>query len=77
MNSTTKVALVITFVIAAFLFLAFGGGMGTGTMTGFGPLGGYGRMGNGDLGGINWVSLMAPLLIVLGVAFSWAALGKK
>ncbi len=77
MNHTTKAAFAIAFVIAAFLFLAFGGGMWTGTMTGHGSMGGYGMMGNGGMGGFSWMWLLGPLLIVLVVAFLWAALAEE
>lgn len=77
MNYTTKAAFAIAFVIAAFLFLAFGGGMWTGTMTGHGFMGGTGMMGNGSMGEINGVWLLAPLLIVLGAAFLWAAFEEE
>ena len=70
MNYATKTACVIAFVIAAFLFLAMGGGMWTGTVTGYGSMGSYGMTGEGSIGGV-W--LLAPLLVVLGAAFLWAA----
>ncbi|MBW6493160.1 MAG: hypothetical protein K0B16_01140 [Burkholderiaceae bacterium] len=42
MNYATKTACAVAFVIAAFLFLAMGGDMWTGTMTGYGSMGNYG-----------------------------------
>lgn len=72
MNYTTKAAFAIAFVIAAFLFMAFGGGMWTGTMTGYGSM-----AGNGSMGEISGMWLLAPLLIVLGGAFLWAAFEEE
>jgi hypothetical protein len=46
-------------------------------MTGYGSMGDYGMMGNGSMGGFSWVWLMVPLLIVLGVAFLWAAFAEQ
>lgn len=77
MNYTTKAACAIAFVIASFLFLAFGGGMWTGTMTGYGSMRGYGMMSNDGMGAMGWVWLLAPLFIVLGLAFFWAAFSQK
>lgn len=72
MNYTTKSAFAIAFVIASFLFMAFGGDTWTGAMTAYRSMGGY-----GSKGGITGVWLLAPLLIVLSLAFLWAAFEEE
>ena len=71
MDSTTKTALVIAFVVVALLLLLFGGGMVTGTMmTG-------GIMGSGRMGGISWMWLPTLLVVVLGIVLFSVIFGKK
>ena len=69
MDTTTKIALVIAFVVVALLLLLFGGGMATGTMMS------GGMRGSGSMGGINWMWLPTLLVVVL-VLFS-VIFGKK
>jgi hypothetical protein len=71
MDTTTKTALVIAFVVAALLF--FGGGMGTGTMVGGGTMFSGGMIGSG----INWMWLPTLLVVVLGVVLFSVIFGKK
>jgi hypothetical protein len=77
MNTTTKTALVIAFVVAALLLLRFGGGMGTGTIFGGGTMFSGGMMGSGSMGGISWVWLPISLLVVLGVVLFSVISRKK
>jgi len=71
MDSTTKTALVIAFVVVAVLLLLFGGGIMTGT-----PMSG-GMMGSESMGGINWMWLPILLVVVLGVVLFLVISGKK
>lgn len=71
MNSTTKTALIIAFVIVVALLLMFGGGTMTGaTLSG-------GMMGNGAMGGISWMWIPTVLIVGLGVLLFWAIFGQK
>ncbi len=61
MDTTTKTALVIAFVVTALLLLLFYGGMTTGTMM-------SGRItGSGSMGGITWMWLPAFLVTTTAV----------
>ena len=71
MDSTTKTALVIAFVVSALLLLLFGGAMATGTMMS------GGMMGSGSMGGISWMWLPTVLVVVLGVVLFSVIFGKK
>jgi len=68
MDRTSKTALVIALVVAAFMLLLFGGGM---TM-----LSG-GMMGSGSMGGISSMWLPTLLVVVLGIVLFSAISGKK
>ncbi len=73
MDTATRTALVIAFVVVALLLLIFGGGMMTGaTMSG-------GMMGSGSMDGIgiSWMWLPTLLVVVLGVALFSVIFGKK
>ena len=76
MDSKTKTALVIAFVVVALLLLLFGGGMMTGTMMSGGMMG-SGMMGSGMIGGISWMWLPILLVVVLGVVLFSVYFGKK
>ena len=76
MDSKTKTALVIAFVVVALLLLLFGGGMMTGTMMSGGMMG-SGMMGNGNMGGISWMWLPTLLVVVLGLVLFLVFFGKK
>jgi hypothetical protein len=70
-DTTTKTALDIAFVVVALLLLLFGGGMATGTlMSG-------GMMGSGSMGGISWMWLPTLLVVALGVVLFSVLSGKK
>ena len=71
MDGTSKTALIIAFIAAALLLLLFGGGMMTGTIIS------GGMMGNGSMGGINWMWLPILLVVVLGVVLFSAIFGTK
>lgn len=71
MNSSTKTALVIAFVVAVLLLLLFGGSMATGTMMS------GGMMGNGNMGGFSWMWIPTLLVFVLGVVLFSVIFGKK
>jgi hypothetical protein len=71
MDTSTKTALVIAFVVIALLLLLFGGGMATGTMMS------GGMMGSGSMGGISWMWLPTLLVVVLGVVLYSVMSGKK
>ena len=71
MNESNKTALVIAFVIVLVLLLLFGGGTMTGvTMSG-------GMMGNGAMGGVNWMWFPTLLMAGLGALLVWIILDKK
>jgi hypothetical protein len=71
MDTTTKKALVIAFVVVALLMLIFGDGMVTGTMM-------DGKMtGSGITGGINWMLLPTLFVVVLDVVLFLVIFGKK
>ena len=71
MDTTTKTAHVIAFVVVALLLLLFGGGMMTGTtMSG-------GMMGSGSMAGFSWMWLPTLLVVVLGVVLFSVISGKK
>ncbi|BBP03025.1 hypothetical protein TPL01_21910 [Sulfuriferula plumbiphila] len=71
MNATTKTALVIAFSIVIVLLLLFVGGAMTGaTLSG-------GMMGNGAMGGINWMWIPTLLMLGLGALLVWAIFGQK
>jgi hypothetical protein len=71
MDTTTKKALVIAFVVVALLMLIFGDGMVTGTMM-------DGKMmGSGSTGGINWMLLPTLFVVVLDVVLFSIIFGKK
>lgn len=71
MKDSNKTALVIAFAIVVVLLFLFGGG----TMTGAALSGGM--MGNGAMGGINWMWIPALLMVGLGVLFVWVIFGQK
>ncbi len=71
MDTTTRTALVIAFVVAAALLLFFGSGMATGTMMS------GGMMGSGSMGGISWMWLPTLLVVVLGAVLFSVIFGKK
>lgn len=71
MNATTKTALVIAFSIVIVLLLLFVGGAMTGaTLSG-------GMMGNGAMGGINWMWIPTLLMLGLGALLVWVIFGQK
>ena len=70
MDSTTKTALVIAFVVVALLLLLFGVGMVTGTMMS------GGMMGSESMSGINWLWLPTLLVVVLGIVLSRSSFGR-
>lgn len=71
MNATTKTALVIAFAIVVVLLLLFGGSAMTGaTLSG-------GMMGNGTMGGINWMWIPIVLMFGLGGLLFWVLFGQK
>jgi len=71
MDATGKTALVVAFVIGAFLLLFFGGGMTTGTiMSG-------GMMGSGSMGGNSLMWLPTLLVVALGVVQFSSLSGDK
>lgn len=71
MRTTYKTALVVAFSIAAVLLLLFGSGMMTGTRLG------DGMMGNGAMGGVGSIWLVALLVVVLGIVLFSVLLRKK
>ena len=71
MGTTNKTALVVAFSIVAVLLLLFGSGMMTGTRLG------DGMMGNGAMGGVGSIWLVALLVVVLGIVLFSALLRKK
>ena len=71
MESSTKTALVIAFIVIALLLLLFGGGMATGTMMS------GGMMGSGSMGGFSWMWLPTLLVVVLGIVIFSVLFGKK
>lgn len=71
MRATYKTALVVAFSIVAVLLLLFGSGMMTGTRLG------DGMMGNGAMGGVGSIWLVALLVVVLGIVLFSALLRKK
>ncbi len=71
MNEINKTTLVIAFAIVVVLLLLFGGGAMSGaTLSG-------GMMGNGTMGGINWLWIPAVLMFGLGVLLVGAIFGQK
>lgn len=71
MNATTKIVLVIAFVVAVALLLLFGGGAMTGsTMSG-------GMMGSGTMGGFGWMWIPTLLISGLSVLLVWAIFEQK
>jgi len=71
MDTTTKKALVIAFVIVSLLMLIFGDGMVTATMM-------DGKMmGSGSTGGISWMLLPTLFVVVLDVVLFSVIIGKK
>lgn len=71
MGTPNKTALVVAFSIVAVLLLLFGSGMMTGTRLG------DGMMGNGAMGGVGSIWLVALLVVVLGIVLFSALLRKK
>ena len=72
MNTTTKTALVIAFVIVVALLLLFGGEAMIGAMQS------GGMMGNGMMGGIiGWMWIPTLLILGLGVLLAWAIFGRR
>ena len=71
MNAITKTALWIAFAIVLAMLLLFG----VGTMTGATLSGGM--MGNGVMGGINWMWIPTLLMVGLGVLLVWIIFGQK
>ena len=61
MNTASRLAIVVAFVILALLLLLFGGGMASGTMMS------GGMMGSGSMGGISWMWLPTVLIVALGI----------
>ena len=71
MNTATKTLLVIAFAIVVVLLLLFGGGAMTGaTLSG-------GMMGNGTMGGIDWMWIPTVLMLGLGVLLVWVIFDQK
>ncbi|MEO7621717.1 MAG: hypothetical protein ABIS30_01515 [Gallionella sp.] len=71
MDATNKTVLGIAFAVAVVLLLLLGGGAMSGaTLSG-------GMMGNGAMGGINWMLIPALLALGLGVLLVWAIFGQK
>jgi len=71
LGTTNKTALVVAFSVIAVLLLLFGSGMMTGTGLG------NGMMGNGAMGGVGSIWLVALLVVILGIALFSALLRKK
>jgi len=71
MNESSKIPLVIAFVVVVVLFLIFGGGAMTGSMMG------GGMMGHGWIGGMSWMWIPTLLTLGLGVLLGWVIFGKK
>ncbi len=71
MGTANKTALVVTISIVAVLLLLFGSGMMTGTGLG------DGMMGNGAMGGVGSIWLVALLVVVLGIVLFSVLLRKK
>jgi hypothetical protein len=71
MKESSKTPLVIAFVVVVVLFLIFGGGAMTGSMTG------GGMMGHGWMGGYSWMWIPTLLILGLGALLGWAIFGKK
>lgn len=71
MNESNKTALGIAFAIVVVLLLLFGGGTMTGvTMSG-------GMVGNGVIGGMNWIWIPGLLMVSLGALLVWVIFGQK
>ena len=71
MNATNKTVLVIAFAVVVVLLLLFGGGAMSGaTLSG-------GMMGNGTMGGVNWMWIPAVSMLGLGVLLVWAIFEEK
>lgn len=71
MNESSKLPLVIAFVVVVVLFLIFCGGAMTGSMMS------GGMMGHGWIGGVSWMWIPTLLTLVLGVLLAWMIFGKK
>jgi hypothetical protein len=69
MNATNKTVRGIAFAVVLLLLLG-GGAMSGATLSG-------GMMGNGAMGGINWMLIPALLALGLGVLLVWAIFGQK
>jgi hypothetical protein len=81
MTESSRIPLVIAFVVVVVLFLIFAGGAMTGSMIGgmMGQAGtsGY-RMGHGWVnGGFSWMWLPTIGTLALGVVLGWAIVAKK
>lgn len=71
MDTTTRTALVIAFVVVALLLLFLSGGMMTGTiMSG-------GMMGTGAMGGISWMWFPIVLVVLLNIVLFSVLFEKK
>jgi hypothetical protein len=75
MTESSKKPLVIAFVAVVVLFLIFGGGALTGSMTGSNMSGGM--MGHGWMGGYSWMWIPTLLTLGLGVTLGWVIFAKK
>ena len=71
MDTTTRTALVIAFVVVALLLLLFGSGMMTGTIMSSGV------MGTGAMGGISWMWFPIVLVVALNIVLFSVLFGKK
>ena len=71
MKESNQTALVIAFAIVVVLLFLFGGGTMTGaTLSG-------GMMGNGAMGGINWMWIPTSLMLGVGALLIWVIFGQK
>jgi len=71
MNDSSKLPLVIAFVVVVVLFLIFGGGAMTGSMMN------GGMMGHGRVGGVSWMWIPTLLTLGLGILLGWIIFAKK
>lgn len=71
MDTSTKTAFVIAFVVAALLLQIFDGGMATGTMMS------GGMTGSGSMRGFSWMWLPILLFVAIGVVLFSVISGKK
>ncbi len=71
MTDTNKTPLIIAFALVVVLFVIFGGGAMTGSMTG-GEM-----MGRGWTGGFSWMWIPALLTLGVVVLLGWAIFRKE